>query len=228
MKSPDRGHDLFGKRVLVTGMAGALGRVVALRAAALGGEVIGVDQISPPDMPCLTARLDELASTRAALADIGRIDCLFHIAGAFDMGPPAHDVLSPVWDDMQRANVTTLRHVLSEIVPGMLAAGRGSIVTIGALSALTGKAAMSGYCAAKSSVMRISESLSQEVRHKGVNVNCVLPSIIDTPANRRAMPDAAHERWVSPADLANAICFLGSDNARAIHGALLPVSGLCA
>ena len=75
-------------------------------------------------------------------------------------------------------------------------------------------------------MLRLTESLSAEVRDRGVNVNAVLPSIIDTPANRAAMPDADPSRWVAPADLANVICFLGSDAARAIHGALVPVAGL--
>ena len=90
---------------------------------------------------------------------------------------------------------------------------------------LKGQAGMSAYVASKSVVLRITESLSAEVRDHGVNVNAVLPSIIDTPANRAAMPKADPLRWVSPDDLANVICFLGSDAARAIHGALVPVTG---
>ena len=85
---------------------------------------------------------------------------------------------------------------------------------------------MSAYCAAKSVVMRLTESLSAELKGQGINVNAVLPSMLDTPRNRADMPDADFSRWVSPEDLGNVICFLGSDGARAIHGALVPVSGL--
>jgi NAD(P)-dependent dehydrogenase (short-subunit alcohol dehydrogenase family) len=85
---------------------------------------------------------------------------------------------------------------------------------------------MSAYIASKSVVLRLTESLSAEVRDRGINVNAVLPSIIDTPSNRTAMPDADPAKWVAPQDLASVICFLGSDAARAIHGALLPVAGL--
>ena len=85
---------------------------------------------------------------------------------------------------------------------------------------------MGAYCVAKSAVMRLTESLSKELRQRGINVNAVLPSIIDTPTNRRDMPDADFAKWVALDELAEVICFLGSDAARAIHGALVPVVGL--
>jgi NAD(P)-dependent dehydrogenase (short-subunit alcohol dehydrogenase family) len=107
----------------------------------------------------------------------------------------------------------------------MLARGRGAIVNVGAAGALRGGARTSAYAAAKSAVMRLTESMALELRDRGINVNAVLPSILDTPRNRADMPDADHARWVAPADLANVICFLCSDAARAVHGALLPVVG---
>ena len=85
---------------------------------------------------------------------------------------------------------------------------------------------MSAYCASKSVVMRLTESLANELRHRGVNVNAVLPTVIDTPANREGMPDADFSEWVSPDELANVICFLASRGASAVHGALVPVRGL--
>ena len=109
---------------------------------------------------------------------------------------------------------------------GVLERGRGSIVNVGALSAQSGQPNMGAYVAAKSTVMRLTESLSGELRSQGVNVNAVLPSMIDTPTNRRDMPDADFSRWVDPADLAEVMCFLASDAARAVHGALVPVRGL--
>jgi len=111
-------------------------------------------------------------------------------------------------------------------VPSMLAAGRGQIVTVGAQSAQRGQAGMGAYIASKSSVMRLSEAMSAELRHKNINVNCVLPSIIDTPQNRAAMPGTDPAQWVAAADLAQVIVFLASDAARAVHGAALPVTGL--
>ena len=103
---------------------------------------------------------------------------------------------------------------------GLLAEG------FGALAALAGKPGMAAYTASKAAVIRLTESMAAELRDKGINVNCVLPSILDTPANRAAMPKADFAKWVAPEALAEAIAFLCSDAARAIHGAAIPVSGL--
>jgi NAD(P)-dependent dehydrogenase (short-subunit alcohol dehydrogenase family) len=123
-------------------------------------------------------------------------------------------------------NVATARNMCAAVVPKMLAESCGTIVNVGAMSAREGQGNMGAYCVAKSAVMRLTESLSKELREQRINVNAVLPSIIDTPTNRADMPDAEHSKWVDPNDLAEVICFLGSDAARAIHGALVPVVGL--
>lgn len=127
---------------------------------------------------------------------------------------------------MLNINVTTLRRILSVAAPRLVEQGHGSIVNVGALGALRGVGNMRAYTAAKSTVMRMTEALSDEVKHKGVNVNAVLPSLIDTPRNRADMPGADFDKWVSPDDLAAVVCFLASDSARAVHGALVPVTGL--
>jgi NAD(P)-dependent dehydrogenase (short-subunit alcohol dehydrogenase family) len=123
-------------------------------------------------------------------------------------------------------NARTVLHMAHAVVPGMLAAGGGRIVNVGAFAAQKGVAHMGAYVAAKSAVIRLTEALSAELREQRINVNCVLPTIIDTPENRAAMPDADPARWVAPADLAAVIVFLASDAARAVHGAALPVTGL--
>jgi NAD(P)-dependent dehydrogenase (short-subunit alcohol dehydrogenase family) len=108
----------------------------------------------------------------------------------------------------------------------MLRGNGGRIVNVAAAAGQRGSAAMGAYSAAKSAVVRLTESMAAELRDKGINVNCVLPTIIDTPENRSAMPGADPSRWVAARDLANVIVFLASDEARAIHGAAVPVSGL--
>jgi NAD(P)-dependent dehydrogenase (short-subunit alcohol dehydrogenase family) len=108
----------------------------------------------------------------------------------------------------------------------MISASGGKIVNVGAYAAQKGAAQMGAYIASKSAVIRLTETMAAELREKNINVNCVLPTIIDTPQNRAAMPDADPARWVAPADLARVIVFLSSDAARAIHGAALPVTGL--
>jgi NAD(P)-dependent dehydrogenase (short-subunit alcohol dehydrogenase family) len=123
-------------------------------------------------------------------------------------------------------NAGTLLNTVQAVVPAMLERRRGKIITIGANAAHKGMADMGAYCAGKSVVMRLSESMSAELRQHGINVNCVLPSIIDTPENRAAMPKADPGNWVAPQQLAAVILFLASDAAAAVHGALIPVTGL--
>ncbi len=220
---------LDGKIMVVTGGAGILGQAVASRAKALGAQVVLLDVV--PDFHSdlgrtYTVDLTDTAAVQACFAELGHFDALANIAGGFDMGPAVHATSDDQWDALFDINVTTLRRVLGAAVPALLAQGRGTIVNVGALGALRGVGNMGAYTAAKSVVMRITEALSDEVRQQGVNVNAVLPSLIDTPRNRADMPDADFSQWVAPQDLAAVVCFLASDDARAVHGALLPVTGL--
>jgi NAD(P)-dependent dehydrogenase (short-subunit alcohol dehydrogenase family) len=223
--------NLKGKRVVVTGANGALGRAVVACAQEQGADVVLLDLGFGADAPCEASRrhsvdLCDAAATQACFAQIGPVDALFNIAGGFAMGPSTWEVSEREWEQMFAINVATMQNAVRAALPGMIARGRGAIVNVGALGALKGQGQMSAYCAAKSVVMRLTESLSAELKHRGVNVNAVLPAVIDTPRNRADMPDADPAPWVAPRDLGNVICFLGSDAARAIHGALVPVAGL--
>jgi NAD(P)-dependent dehydrogenase (short-subunit alcohol dehydrogenase family) len=142
------------------------------------------------------------------------------------MGMEAAEPSDEQWGWMFKINVETMRNTTMAAVPRFREARRGAIVNIGALGALSGQAAMSAYCCAKSTVMRLTESLSEELKGDNINVNAVLPSIIDTAVNREAMPDADFDTWVKPGQLAEVICFLASERASAVHGALIPVRGL--
>jgi NAD(P)-dependent dehydrogenase (short-subunit alcohol dehydrogenase family) len=216
--------------VVITGAAGTLGQAVASCARSHGARVTGLDIVASDSVPNTDdyRQLDLLdrETTRALFRELGRVDALCNIAGGFAMGDAAADPDSRQWEQMFRLNVDTMRNATMGAVPLMQARGRGAIVNVGALGALSGQGAMSAYCCAKSSVMRLTESLSDELREQGINVNAVLPSIIDTPPNRSAMPDVDPRQWVAPAQLAEVICFLASDRASALHGALLPVRGL--
>jgi NAD(P)-dependent dehydrogenase (short-subunit alcohol dehydrogenase family) len=220
---------LNNKRVVVTGANGALGRAVATTAEAQGAEVIKLDMIFPGDSidaNCHTVNLSDTAATKALFEKLGKVDALLNIAGGFAMGETAYSENDEQWNAMFAINVNTLRNTIKAAVPSMLERKRGAIVNIGAYGALSGGGSLSAYCASKSTVMRLTESLSEELKTNGINVNAVLPTVIDTPANRASMPDADPANWVSPEKLASVICFLASDDASAIHGALLPVKGL--
>jgi len=232
--------DFTGKTVLITGAAGNLGRAVAAAFAGRGARLVLVDISAerldaayPGEdkarMKCAVDLLKPEAMTDAVAAArkrFGSVDALAAIAGGFHMGDPAHALPAAAWDRMMDLNARTLLNTAGAVVPVMLEQGRGRIVTIGANAARQGMAQMSAYIAAKSAVIRLTESLSAELRDKGINVNCVMPSIIDTPENRSAMPDADPGNWVAPEKLANVILFLASDEASAVHGAALPVVGL--
>ena len=221
---------LKNRHVVITGAAGTLGQATAKKARDYGARVTGLDIVDAESL----ANTDEyqqlnLLDREATLVyfkSLDKADALFNIAGGFAMGDDATDPDSDQWDRMFQLNVDTNRNATMGAVPVMLAGGGGAIVNIGALGALSGQGAMSAYCCSKSSVMKLTESLSEELRHEGINVNAVLPSIIDTPPNRQDMPDADFSHWVSPENLAEVICFLASDSASAIHGALIPVRGL--
>jgi len=226
--------------VMITGAAGVLGRAVAEAFGAAGAKQALVDvndaalaaaYPTPGERQLrLAANLNEPASVAkavdAALARFGRIDALCNIAGGFRMGKPVHETPAETWKLMLDLNAGTLLNAVQAVVPKMLASGGGKIVNVGAIGGTVGRSNMGAYSASKSAVIRLTESMAAELRDKNINVNCVLPSVIDTPANRADMPKADPRKWVAPADLAQVILFLCSDGARAINGAAVPVVGL--
>ena len=228
------------RTVVITGAAGNLGRAVAEAFAARGANLVLVDLknealqrvFGAGDSQRLLAAANLLdqaqldAMAMQAVERFGRIDVLANLAGGFRMGEPVHATTDTTWKFLLDINAGTLLHAVRAVVPRMLAQGGGRIVNVGAYAAQRGAAQMGAYIAAKSAVIRLTETLAAELRDRKINVNCVLPTIIDTPENRAAMPDADPGRWVAPADLASVILFLASDEARAIHGAALPVTGL--
>jgi NAD(P)-dependent dehydrogenase (short-subunit alcohol dehydrogenase family) len=225
-----------GKTCLITGAAGNLGRAVAGAFASAGASMILMDRDDKglrsaygdenERRRLVSADLLDAASVARAVAASARIDILCNIAGGFRMGQPVHETPEETWALMLDLNAKSVVNTARAIVPRMLAAGSGKIINIAALAGLGGKANMGAYIASKSAVIRLTESMSAELRDRGINVNCILPSIIDTPQNRADMPGADPRRWVAPEALADVILFLASDAARAIHGAAIPVTGL--
>ncbi len=232
--------NLMQRTVVVTGAAGNLGRAVAKAFAAEGANLVLVDLkrealeanygSESERRLFLTLNLLDQHQVHQAVALVlqrfARIDVLCNLAGGFRMGEAVHDSSDQNWDFLFDINDRTLLHTVRAIVPHMLAAGGGKIINVGAFAAQKGQAQMGPYSAAKSVVIRLTETMAAELRDKNINVNCVLPTIIDTPENRAAMPDVNPENWVAPGALADVIVFLASDAARAVHGAALPVTGL--
>jgi NAD(P)-dependent dehydrogenase (short-subunit alcohol dehydrogenase family) len=228
-----------GKTIVVTGGFGALGRVVAEAAAARGASVAVLDHApGPPEGmsgglgpdALMIGGLD-LSSADAAMkamddvkAKFGRLDALFNVAGGFQW-ETVEGGKDESWQRMYALNLMTALNACSAALPYLIESGAGRIVNVGAQSALHAGSGFGPYAASKSAVHRMTEALANELKDKGVTVNAVLPSIIDTAANRRDMPKADFGRWVAPADLAAVMLFLASDEARAVTGALIPVTG---
>ena len=222
-----------GKVVVVTGASGALGKVVAEAALARGARVAGVDhatsQIAATGNRIELGGVDlaDAAAAKkaidAAAAHFGRLDALVNIAGGFAFETVA-DGDPKTWQHMYALNVLTALNASRSAIPHLTASRAGRIVNVGAMGALQAGAGMGPYAASKAGVHRITEALAAEWKGR-ITVNAVLPSTIDTPANRASMPRADFAKWVTPQELAEVILFLVSDAASAVTGALLPVSG---
>ncbi len=153
------------------------------------------------------------------------LDFVANIAGGYLGDVDVSDMTSQQWDFMQDLNVRTTRNVCRAAVPSMRARAFGKIVNVSARAGLTGAKGLSAYAVAKAGVRVLTESLAAEVQDDGINVNAIMPSIIDTEANRRSIPRADHSRWVAPDDIARVVLFLVSEEARIINGAAIPVYG---
>jgi NAD(P)-dependent dehydrogenase (short-subunit alcohol dehydrogenase family) len=228
-----------GKTIVVTGAFGALGRAVAAAAAGRGANVAALD--AAPAAPAglaeplgpnalilggvdLSSAEGATKAMAAVKAKFGRLDALLNIAGGF-YWETVEGGMAEGWDHMYAINLKTALYSCQGALPYLLESGAGRIVNVGAQSAVHAASGFGPYAASKSAVHRLTESLADELKLRGVTVNAVLPSTIDTPANRRDMPKADFDRWVKPADLAAVMLFLASDEAKAVTGALISVSG---
>lgn len=228
---------LNGKVVAVTGGFGQLGLAVVQAALEAGARVAALGRsASPAELQTLASALaisdvdlaDPAAAARAldeVAAKLGRLDALVNVAGAFRWEELAAGSVD-TWDLLYRVNLRTAVSASRAALPHLLRSGGGRIVNVGAgAAAAKAGAGMGAYTASKAGVAKLTEALADEMKDRGITVNAVLPSTIDTPANRADMPNADFSRWVAPRDIASVIMFLLSDEARAVTGALIPVSG---
>ena len=222
-----------GNIVVVTGASGALGKVVVAAALAKGARVAAIDHAASAIKPTpqrielggvdLTDATEAKKAIDAAASHFGKLDTLVNIAGGFAFETTAEGD-PKTWQRMYALNVLTALNASRSAIPHLAASGSGRIVNVGAMGALQASAGMGAYAASKAGVHRLTEALAAEWKGK-ITVNAVLPSIIDTAANRASMPNADFAKWVRPEELAEVILFLASDAASAVTGALLPVNG---
>ncbi len=225
---------------IVSGAAGNVGGALVRLLAGQGMRVVAIDRAAAPVQAALAGLppaghlalpgvdLMDAAACAAAIArvmaEMGRIDMVGHTVGGFAYAPIA-EAPAALFQQMLQVNLFTTLNLYQAALGPMRAAGRGSLVGIGAMGALQAGAGMAAYAAAKSAVHRLTESLAAELKPEGIRVNAVLPGTIDTPQNRAAMADADTTRWVSPEQVAVAMAFLLGEQASGITGALLPVTG---
>lgn len=234
--------DFTDKVVVITGAAGNLGRAATFAFHQAGARVVVVDRkrdvitdVFEDEIPegdyCFYVAADLMDEVSVAemvakvIGRYGRIDMLINIAGGFTMGTPVHETKLETWEFMLNLNARSAFFTSRAVIPHMLEQKSGKIVSIAARAGLEGKAKMAPYVISKSAVIRLTESMSAELKDEGINVNCILPGTIDTPRNREEMPNANFDKWVAPEAIADVIMFLCSDAARAVTGAAVPVYG---
>ena len=223
---------MSSRRAIVTGGFGTLGSAVARIFTAAGWQVARVDYADAPPgggdgldigRADLTQPHDAAKAVEAVVGRLGGVEALINVAGGFTW-ETLEDGGAEAWDRMYRMNVVTAATMSRAALPELLKGRDARIVNVGAFGALRADKGMGAYAASKSGVHRLTESLAAELAGRDATVNAVLPSIIDTPANRADMPGADFDQWVKPEAIAEVILFLASPAARSISGALIPVT----
>ncbi len=241
----ENSYDLSGRVALLTGATGALGQEVCLTLLASRAHVYALGERARSDaQDKLRERAGEASArltfveadardeeqVNAVISDVaqraGRLDILVNTIGGFAAGQPVTELETATVDRMLELNLRPT-FLLSKYAAREMALNQwGRIINISSRAAVSGRRNAAAYAVAKAGIVTLTEAQAEETRDQGITVNAVLPSIIDTPTNRAAMPGAAFERWPRPAEIARVIAFLASDDAALISGASIPVYGL--
>jgi NAD(P)-dependent dehydrogenase (short-subunit alcohol dehydrogenase family) len=226
---------LQNKVVLITGANGGLGTSVTNAFLEAEARVVGVSKsirASEFPNPAFTAMPAEITSRESAqtiaesvIAKFGRIDALVHLVGAFAGGKPVHETDGATFDQMFDVNFRSAVNMIAAVLPAMRKQGSGRILAIGSRVALDPQPTASAYGASKAALVSLIRTIALENKSVGITANVVLPSTMDTPINRKVMPDADFSKWVQPIQVADVLVHLTSDQASQINGAVIPIYG---
>ena len=234
-------YDFSNKVVLITGGTGALGKTLTQRFISSGATTIvtylkdenietnkGQNAVNAQFIKADVTREEQVVRLISAIVErFGHIDILVNSVGGYLGGKSVTDLEEHEWDLMMNLNLKSAFLISKHVIPVMKSSGPGGkIVHISSKTGLKSEGHDSAYAASKSGLIRLVESISQETKELGINVNCILPSVIDTEANRRAMPKADFSRWVKTDDITNVVFFLCSQEAKVVTGAAIPTYGL--
>ncbi len=226
---------LTGKTVLITGASGGLGESVTHAFLEAGCRVAGVARSwkkdRPPQREFLPLEADLTTSAgcdslvKSALDAWSRLDVAVHLMGGFAADGPLQSTSEETWDRMMNINAKSGFLFFRAALPPMLATGAGRLIAVGSRAGVAPPAGLSAYSASKAALHALILSLGAELKHTAITANAILPSTIDTPANRAAMPAADFSQWVPPVSLASLLVYLASPETAHINGALIPVYG---
>ncbi len=216
---------------LITGANGGLGSAVVEAFLGTGATVYGADLSwkrqphSNPRFHPLEANLLDAAECDRVAKLAGPVDALLHLVGGFGGGQPVAETPDETWDKMLGLNLRSAYSIFRAVLPSMTKAGKGRIVAVGARAAIEPIANFAAYSVSKAALVALVKTVASEVKDSGITANVVLPSVIDTPANRAAMPAADASKWVTPESIAGLLVWLASDAARDVNGAVRPIYG---
>jgi NAD(P)-dependent dehydrogenase (short-subunit alcohol dehydrogenase family) len=217
--------------VLITGASGGLGNAVVEAFLGTGATVFGAD-LAWKNQPHLNPRFHPIEANLIQAAECDRVaklaapvDALLHLVGGFGGGQPVSETPDETWEKMLDLNLRSARMIFRAVLPSMMKAGEGRIVAVGARASLDPIANFAAYSVSKAALVALVKTVALEVKDSGITANVVLPSVIDTPANRAAMPSADASKWVTPESIAGLLTWLTSDAARDVNGAAIPIYG---
>jgi NAD(P)-dependent dehydrogenase (short-subunit alcohol dehydrogenase family) len=233
-------HNFSNKIVLITGGTGALGSSITKTFIESNATVISsyhndkktekTQTDTKPTVQLIKANIINEEEVEKLVSEIldkySRIDILVNVVGAFRGGKTVMELDEKEWDLMMNLNLKSAFLISKYVARQMISAKYGKIIHVSSRLGLHSEGYDSAYAASKSGLIRLVESLSKETKESNINVNCIMPSIIDTEANRKAMPNADFNKWVKPVDLANVVLFLCSEEAKTITGAAIPTFGV--